>query len=85
MATWFDVWRALETERPLSADAIGIELAADTADVERASRALGSAGIVGLVEEQYRRTAEAGSESEVEQLAAAAGIALNTNLAPRQR
>lgn len=83
MKTWLDVWSALSTERPQALEAIAIELAADTEDVTRAAEALRVAGIVGSVDGHYCRAAEAESQDEVEELAAAAGIDLASKLQPR--
>ena len=83
MTTWLNVWASLDAERAQSADAIAIDLGADTEDVERAAKALSTAGILGFADGHYRRTAEAESQVEVEQLAAAAGIELGTSLKAR--
>ena len=83
MKTWLDVWTALSAERPQALEAGAIELAADTEDLGRAAEALRAAGIIGSVDGHYCRAAEAESQDEVEELAAAAGIDLASELKPR--
>lgn len=83
MTTWRGVWTVLDAEKAQSADAIAIELAADTSDVQRAAEALRVAGILGSVDGHYCRAAEAENKDELEQLAAAAGIDLAASLKPR--